>query len=81
MFCPTGLYQTLEEVLAADPRFVATLLGYVRYAFNPGLQAEALRVAGHLAARLPDLLPLLAGAGSSGLLLCPFLFILMPWAS
>ncbi len=27
----TGLYQTLEEVLAADPRLAAGLLGYVRY--------------------------------------------------
>jgi hypothetical protein len=50
-------------VLAADPRLVAQLLGYVRYGFNPGVQAAALRVAAALAARLPDLIPLLAGAG------------------
>ncbi len=61
----TGLYQTLEEMLAADPRLVAGLLGYVRYPYNPAVQAEALRIAGHLSARLPDLLPLLAGAGAS----------------
>ena len=58
-----GLYQTLDGVLAADPRLVAQLLGYVRYGFNPGVQAAALRVAAALAARLPDLIPLLAGAG------------------
>lgn len=42
---------------------MAQLLGYVRYGFNPGVQAAALRVAAALAARLPDLIPLLAGAG------------------
>lgn len=62
----TGIYQTLDAGLAADPRLVAQLLGYVRYSFNPGLQAAALRVAGHLSARLPDLIPLLAGAGKCG---------------
>lgn len=50
-------------MLAADPRLVAQLLGYVRYGFNPGVQSAALRVAAALAARLPDLIPLLAGAG------------------
>ena len=36
-----------------DRRRLGALLGYVRYALNPALQAEAVRLGHHLSARLP----------------------------
>lgn len=59
-----GVFSTLDEVVAGDPGLVATLLGFVRYEYNPAVQGEALRLAHALSARLPDLLPLLAAGGA-----------------
>ncbi len=42
-----------------DRRRLAALLGYVRYALNPALQAEAVRLGHHLSARLPAIVDLL----------------------
>ena len=49
----TGSYETLEAVVRRDRRRLGALLGYVRYALNPALQAEAVRLGHHLSARLP----------------------------
>ncbi len=48
-----GSYETLEAVVRRDRRRLGALLGYVRYALNPALQAEAVRLGHHLSARLP----------------------------
>lgn len=55
--------RTLDRVLMAEPRRLATLLHLVRYPFHSDVQEYTIRIAGHLAARSPRLLEVL-GAGS-----------------
>lgn len=54
-----GSYETLDAVVRRDRRRLALLLGYVRYSINPAVQAEAVQLAHHLAARLPNIVDLL----------------------
>ena len=54
-------YEPLDGVLRHDRSRIPALLDYVRYPHNPALQVTALRLAAHLAERLPDLVHLLPG--------------------
>jgi hypothetical protein len=57
---------TLDAVLRHDRARLPLLLEYARYAHSPAIQAEALRLAATLAARVPNLVPLLLSAPPAG---------------
>ncbi len=59
LYNSAGSYETLEAVVRRDRRRLGALLGYVRYALNPALQAEAVRLGHHLSARLPAIVDFL----------------------
>lgn len=59
-------YESLDAVLRHDQRRIPLLLDYVRYPHNPALQAEAVRIATHLAERIPNLVPLLLNSPPTG---------------
>ena len=58
-----GTYEPLDGVLRHDRSRIPALLDYVRYPHNPALQVTVLRLAAHLAERVPDLVHLLPGEG------------------
>ena len=62
-------YETLEAVLKRDLRRIPLLLDYVRYPYNPLLQAEAVRIAHFLTDRIPNLVDLLLPPLARGRLL------------
>jgi hypothetical protein len=55
----TGLYDTLDGIIRRDRRWLPALLDYVNYIPNPAIQAEAVKIALVLNARLPQLPQLL----------------------
>jgi hypothetical protein len=56
----------LDAVLRHDRARLPLLLEYARYAHSPAIQAEALRLAATLAARVANLVPLLLSAPPAG---------------
>ncbi|KAK9829639.1 hypothetical protein WJX72_007011 [[Myrmecia] bisecta] len=58
----SGRYETLDVALKADRRRLPLLLDFVRYPWNPAVQAQAIRISQVLVDRLPGLLDILLQA-------------------
>ena len=64
-------FEPLDAVLRRDRRRIPLLLDYVRYPHHPLVQAEAVRIAQFLAARIPNLVDLLLLPGQFPSIVCP----------
>jgi hypothetical protein len=54
-----GNYETLDALFRRDVRRLPVIMDFVRYPYNPAVQAEAIRITQFLAERIPNIVDML----------------------